>query len=158
MKKIIRKNNKKIFWKDFFSYIPKHIYKIRNKATFVSLAKIKLETENKKIVISFSIKNLFGLIPHPSRHKPFHNNNDKLIPQTIVDVFNIYTSLFKKTLWINEGIKTLVKNYCSKNQKYEYNKNLLFIEKSGLKADIGTCRYFLVDSNKVPYLKILGIK
>jgi uncharacterized protein (DUF362 family) len=43
--------------------------------------------------VSYSIKNLFGLIPGPSRGK-FHGKKHAFLDQSIVDINKIYHSLF----------------------------------------------------------------
>lgn len=149
--KIIKEEIGDIKFKEFYSYIPRKIFELKDKATFISLAKIKLEEENPQIVVSLSIKNLFGLIPDPKRDK-YHKNNDESLPQAIINISKIYNSLFKKSLWVNEGIKTLVKHYCSDRQLIEKNKKLLFIERNAAKVDAATCRGLGIDPTKVPYL------
>jgi uncharacterized protein (DUF362 family) len=144
-------NDKKIYWKPFLSYVPKDLFKIRNSATLISLAKIKIEKSIKDIMVSLSIKNLFGLIPHPSRKNPFHDNNHSNIPKYIVDIFTIYKTLFNNSLWINEGIKTLIENYCESNQKIIKDKNIIFISKDPIQADSNVCCEFDIDTNQVPY-------
>jgi len=149
---IIKKEVNNIKFEEFYGYIPEKIYKLKNKSTLISLAKIKTEEENKKIIVSLSIKNLFGLIPDPKRDK-YHRNNDKNIFQAIIDIFKIYTSIFRSTLWINEGIRTLVNHYCTDDQTIEKNKNLLFVGKNPIEVDSGTCWAMGVDPNKILYLK-----
>lgn len=148
---IIKKEVGDIKFKEFYSYIPQKIFELKDKVTLISLAKIKLEEENPQIMVSLATKNLFGLIPDPKRDK-YHKNNDKNLPQAIIDIYKIYDSLFKKSLWINEGIKTLVKHYCSDRQLIDRDKKLLFIDSNAVKVDSATCRSLGIDPNKVPYL------
>jgi hypothetical protein len=49
---------------DFYSWIPEKLYELKG-ADFLSLAKLRLGIQD--IPASLSIKNLFGMIPHPSR-------------------------------------------------------------------------------------------
>lgn len=153
IKDVVEKKYKDIYWKDFYSYIPKKIFKIKDQTTLISLAKIKLEETNKNIVVSLSMKNLFGLIPTPSRREPYHKNNHSLIPQAIIDINKVYQTLFLNSLWINEGIFSLVRNYCEENQSYEQNENLVFASKSPVEADANACEFFRIDPQLVPYLK-----
>lgn len=153
IKDLVEKKHQDIYWTDFYSYIPQKLFDIRNQSTFISLAKIKLEEKNEQIIVSLSIKNTFGLIPHPSRRKPFHNRNHSFITQAIIDINKIYITIFPSNLWINEGILSLVKNYCEDNQFYEKNKNLVFVNLDPVEADSAVCRAFNIDPAQVPYLE-----
>jgi hypothetical protein len=152
IKNIVENDSRSIKWTEFYSYFPQKLFEIREKSTFISLSKIKIEDNIPDIYVSMSVKNLFGLIPHPSRRIPFHGINHETVPEVIRDTYNIYTSLFKNTLWITEGIKTLVLNYCEPKQKVVSNQNLMFIGKDGVKVDTEACMGMGVDPNKVPYL------
>lgn len=56
-----------LVWQEFYSYVPAGLLDLCRKATFISLAKIKTEPAIADIGVSLSLKNVFGLIPHPSR-------------------------------------------------------------------------------------------
>lgn len=142
----------KIHWKELIGYIPKKLFDIRDSTLFISLAKMKEEPSIPTIRISFSVKNLFGLIPHPSRYDPFHKNNHSEVYLAVKDLYYIYTKLFEKSLWINEGIKTSVKNYCEDIQYVEKDKGLLFVGTSGMQLDIKTCQFLGLNPKEVPYL------
>lgn len=153
VKKLVNKKGGSIKWKELYSYIPKQLYDIRNLSTLISLSKIKVEESIPVIMISMSFKNLFGLIPHPSRMIPFHEENHKLVPEAIRDICTIYTSLFDKTLWITEGIKTMVKNYCEPCQRIIKNQNLFFIGKNGKAVDSEACNSLAINPKKVLHLQ-----
>jgi len=72
------------------SQVPIRLYDMRG-GTFLSLAKYRLNHE--PIVVSLSLKNLFGMIPGPGRSR-FHGKNDIRLDQSIVDINKIYRSLF----------------------------------------------------------------
>ncbi|RJP46663.1 MAG: DUF362 domain-containing protein [Armatimonadetes bacterium] len=152
IKDVVQKKHKDIYWKNFYSYIPKKLFNIKDQATLISLAKIKLEEGNKNIVVSLSIKNIFGLIPSPSRQDPYHKDDHSQIPQAIIDIHKIYSTLFPNSLWINEGVFNLVKNYCEENQFYEKDKNLVFASMDPTEADITVCEFFGINPESVPHL------
>lgn len=145
----------KITWEEFYGYIPKKLFEIRNDALLVSLAKVKLETGNVHIRVSFSIKNLFGLIPHPSRRRPFHGNDHALIPQVVADITKVYCALFPHTLWINDGSTSLVQEYCEPDQKIVSGDGRIFLGEDPLETDSATAIAYGVDPNSVPYLEML---
>jgi len=136
-------------------FVPQRLFDLRDRATLISLGKIKVEEGIPTIIVSMSVKNLFGLIPHPSRRKPYHGNNHERIPQAIRDVYTIYTSLFGHSLWIAEGIKSWIKNYCQPDQQIIKDQNLLFVGPSGPIVDADACRAINVDPKRVPYLRLI---
>ena len=80
-----------------YGMVPKRLYDLRG-STFISLARWKNYA-------SFTIKNLFGLIPDPLRpwwHGPKHSR----IAQSIVDVNKVYRALFN-VYGICEALNTL---------------------------------------------------
>ena len=77
-------------FEEMYSQVPIRLYDMRG-GTFLSLAKYRLNHE--PIVVSLSLKNLFGMIPGPGRSR-FHGKNDFRLDQSIVDINKIYRSLF----------------------------------------------------------------
>ena len=141
------------YWTELLSYVPKTLFDLREKATLISLAKLKEEPSIPEVRINMSVKNIFGLIPHPSRWVPFHDENHKFIPQAIAEMYLIYTTVFGETLWITEGIKTMVKNYCNHDQFVEKEQGLFFAGRNGLEVDQEACRGINVEPSDVVQLK-----
>ncbi len=77
-------------FEEMYSQVPTRLYDMRE-GTFLSLAKYRLNHE--PIVVSLSLKNLFGMIPGPRRGN-FHGKNDSKLAQSIVDINTIYHSIF----------------------------------------------------------------
>jgi hypothetical protein len=75
---------------DFYSWVPERLYQMRG-ADFLSLSKLRLGLE--EIPASLSIKNLFGMIPTPSRWK-YHGKENSLLDTSIIDIYKVYDSLF----------------------------------------------------------------
>jgi hypothetical protein len=75
---------------EHYERVPQRLFEMRG-GTLLSLAKIKIMFA--PLGISMAIKNLFGLIPGPSRGK-YHGKADTLLDQNIVDINKIYRSLF----------------------------------------------------------------
>lgn len=75
---------------DLYSKVPSRLYALRG-GTLLSLAKAKLVFY--PIGVSLSIKNLFGLIPGPSRGK-YHGREHACLDQSIIDINKVYRSLF----------------------------------------------------------------
>ena len=69
----------------FYSIVPQKLFNLRG-STFISLAKLKMYA-------SFTVKNLFGMIPDPCR--PYwHGPAGSRIATSIIDINKIYQSLF----------------------------------------------------------------
>lgn len=79
-----------VLFEEMYSQVPERLYELRG-GTFLSLAKYRLNHE--PIVVSLSLKNLFGMIPGPGRSK-FHGKFDCKLGQTIVDINKVYRSIF----------------------------------------------------------------
>ena len=80
-----------------YGMVPKKLYDLRW-STFISLARLKNRA-------SFTIKNLFGLIPDPLRAW-WHGPKNSRIAQSIVDVNKVYRALFN-VYGICEALNTL---------------------------------------------------
>ena len=75
---------------ELYGVIPKRLYDLRH-GDLLSLSKVKLWHD--AIGVSFTIKNLFGMIPNPSRMK-YHGKKHKDLHVNIVDIFKIYDTVF----------------------------------------------------------------
>lgn len=75
---------------ELYTRVPARLFDLRG-GTLLSLAKTKVIFE--PLCVSLAVKNLFGLIPGPSRGK-FHGKNHALLDQSIADINKIYASLF----------------------------------------------------------------
>jgi hypothetical protein len=156
IRKQINENGYFINYIDFYSYMPLKLYQLRNDAAFISLAKIKLQA-NKPILISASIKNLYGLIPHPSR-MVYHDVDDNYagLAESMSDIFILYTELFKNNYWINEGIFTLIKKHFGENQSVERDMNYLVVGTDPLTVDAEACGIFGLDPFQSVYYRYIA--
>ncbi len=75
---------------ELYAKVPTRIFDLRG-GTLLSLAKYKIVFY--PLGVSMSVKNLFGLIPGPSRGR-YHGNDHDRLDQSIVDIHKIYRSLF----------------------------------------------------------------
>lgn len=84
--------------------IPQKVFELRGKP-LISLAKTKIDSS---YGASLSIKNMFGLIPDPTRFVEYHGGeSENKLTQSIIDINKIYSSLFS-VKYINESVF----NYC----------------------------------------------
>jgi len=97
VKKIVESRYKPVQNKKLYGMVPAKLFDLRN-STFISFARMKMYA-------SFTIKNIFGMIPDPLR--PFwHGPKNSTIVQSIIDINKIYHSLFN-VFGICEAIYTL---------------------------------------------------
>lgn len=148
IQKLVEAAGVNLIYKELYSYVPQQLFAIRDEATFISLAKIKTETSIPNIMISMSVKNLFGLIPDPSRHARYHGNDHAQVHLAIKDINAIYNVLFSNSFWITEGIRTLVNNYRSEKQEVLHDQNLCFMGSNGIAVDTEACRFLNIDPEK----------
>ena len=85
IKQSVESKFKPVHIKKLYSLVPKALYDLRG-STLVSFARMKMYA-------SFTLKNLFGMIPDPLRPW-WHGSNGNRIVQNIVDINKVYHALF----------------------------------------------------------------
>ena len=85
VKRSVEARFKPVQFEKLYGMIPRQLFELRG-STFISLAKLKSYA-------SFTMKNLFGMIPDPLRPR-WHGVNNLTSTRNIVDVNKIYHSLF----------------------------------------------------------------
>ena len=87
---VVEERNSPLVEEDFLGFVPERLFELRG-GSFLSLAKVRcLEAP---MWVSLSVKNLFGMIPGPSRGK-YHGQNHSKLSQSIVDIYKIYDSMY----------------------------------------------------------------
>jgi len=85
VKRLVETRFKRVRTDKLYSMVPKKLYDLRG-STFISLARLKMYA-------SFTMKNLFGMIPDPLRPW-WHGSKNSKIATSIVDTNKVYHSLF----------------------------------------------------------------
>lgn len=85
VKGLVESRFKPVQTEELYSMIPKKLYNLLG-STFISFARLKMYA-------TFTMKNLFGMIPDPLRSW-WHGPNNLRIAKSIVDINKIYHSLF----------------------------------------------------------------
>ncbi|HHU32121.1 MAG: DUF362 domain-containing protein [Zhaonellaceae bacterium] len=85
---------------EFYQVVPLKLFELKGK-TLIDLARVKMSSPTCRD-FSLTMKNLFGLLPQPSRYK-YHDN----LPESIVDINKVYRALFN-VLGLCEGVKQAV--------------------------------------------------
>lgn len=85
VKNLVESRFKPVQTDKLYSMVPKKLYDLRG-STFISLARLKQYA-------SFTLKNMFGMIPDPLRPW-WHGPRNSRIASSIVDINKVYHSLF----------------------------------------------------------------
>ncbi len=85
---------------EFYEIVPLSLFELKGK-TLIDLARVKMSSPTCRD-FSLTMKNLFGLVPQPSRFK-YHDN----LPESIVDINKVYRALFN-VIGVCEGINESV--------------------------------------------------
>jgi hypothetical protein len=106
IKALVEKNYSPVACPEFYSFIPKELFDLKG-AQFLSFAHAKAYVIWQA---TLSVKNLFGLIPAPTRYPLYHGPKNTDLPRNVVDINKIYRTLFN-CFFAVEGISTLIKKY-----------------------------------------------
>jgi uncharacterized protein (DUF362 family) len=139
----------------FAGYLPSRLYELREKATLISLAKIKSQFHDPNVGFSGTIKNIFGLIPDPSRVNYHTGQNMMGLDTVLADIFLIYAILFRKSRWIAEGIFSYSKEPFSPKPTIERNQYLMYLSENPLKVDANICEYLGIDPDSSDYYRYI---
>lgn len=134
--------------KKMASFVPQRLYDLSH-GTFLNLAKLKFMGDD--IVISLTLKNLFGMIPGPDRGE-FHGEMNKAMNPSIVDMNKIYRSLFK-TKGVVEGVLTASRGMTLEPQVFK-NRGVLWTCDDTLELDAVVSSQVGINPSKVGYLKL----
>jgi len=134
--------------KKMASFVPQRLYDLSD-GTLLNLAKLKFMGDD--IVISLTLKNLFGMIPGPDRGE-FHGEMNKSMNPSIVDMNKIYRSLFK-TKGVVEGVFTASRGMTLEPKVFR-NRGVLWTCEDTLELDAVVTSHVRVDPNEVGYLKL----
>jgi uncharacterized protein (DUF362 family) len=87
----VEKEYEPVAIKKMYEMVPKSLFELKG-ASIISFAKAKIDSAYGG---SFSIKNMFGLIPDPDRYTPYHGEDTgEVLARSIIDAHKIYRSLF----------------------------------------------------------------
>lgn len=89
-----------LIYQEFYGFVPERLFAMRG-TTLIDLARVKMTSPTSRD-FSLTMKNLFGLVPPPSR-MAYHND----LPGSIVDVNKVYRALFD-VVGLCEGIRHAV--------------------------------------------------
>lgn len=135
---------------DFLGLVPSRLYEMRD-GTLLSLAKVR--TLEAPMWVSLSVKNLFGMIPGPSRGK-YHGRNHNRLSQSIVDIYKVYDSLFD-VRGVVEAVHTAsVRNRDTMEWRNIENPGFMSASMEPVELDAFITGLLGTDPNDVGYLKL----
>jgi len=134
--------------REMASFVPERLYDLSN-GTLLNLSKLKFMGDD--IVISLTLKNLFGMIPGPDRGK-YHGEMNKAMNPSIIEMNKIYRSLFK-TKGVVEGVLTASRGMTLEPQVYK-NHGMAWTCEDTLELDAVVSAHVGIDPQEVGYLKL----
>jgi uncharacterized protein (DUF362 family) len=137
-----------LYMKKMAGFVPERLYDLSD-GTFLNLAKLKFMGDD--IVISLTLKNLFGMIPGPDRGE-FHGEMNKVMNPSIVDMNKIYRSMFK-TKGVVEGVFNASSGMTLEPQIFR-NRGVLWTCDDTLELDAVVTAHVGLDPHEVGYLKL----
>ena len=145
---IVEDSYSPLIMKEMTSFVPQRLYDLSD-GTLLNLSKLKFMGDD--IVISLTLKNLFGMIPGPDRGM-FHGEMNKSMNPSIVDMNKIYRSLFK-TKGVVEGVLTASRGMTLEPQIYS-NRGVLWTCDDTLELDAVVTAHVGMDPREVGYLRL----
>jgi len=150
IKELLEAKHQPLVETDFLGFVPSRLYEIRD-GTLLSLAKVR--TLEAPIWVSLSVKNLFGMIPGPSRAK-YHGRNHNRLNQSIVDIYKVYDSLFD-IRGVVEAVHTAsVRNRDTMEWQNIENPGFMSASTDPVELDAVISGLLGTDLNEVGYLKL----
>jgi len=134
--------------KETASFVPQRVYDL-SEGTFLNLSKLKFMGAD--IIISLTLKNLFGMIPGPDRGK-FHGEMNSAMNPSIVDMNKIYRALFKMR-GVVEGVLTASRGMTLEPQVFK-NHGVVWTGDDTLELDAVVAAHLGLDPSDVGYLKL----
>jgi uncharacterized protein (DUF362 family) len=149
---LVEKKYPPVLFEEMYSWVPTRLFEMRE-GTFLSVAKYRLNHD--PIVVSLTLKNLFGMIPGPSRSK-YHGKKDIHLAQTIVDINKIYHALFT-VKGVVDGVLTASRNILPKdaiNPGTVKNKGMFYGSEDCVKLDALVAVVEGNDPSDIGYMKL----
>lgn len=144
IKSLVESQFEPVVFKELYSYIPKQLFDLKG-SDFISFAKAKKE---KEYAFTLSTKNLFGLIPDPTRYPKYHGENDELLAQNIADINKVYRSLFNCS-FVVEGVFTASRAKSMIEVMAIENWGIILGGKNSIELDMIAAKLLQADLSKV---------
>jgi uncharacterized protein (DUF362 family) len=102
IQKIVESKFQAVNHKELYGMIPEKLFNLRH-LPLISYSKIKYNLPEVSNFSSFSLKNLFGLIPVPNREYYHGSDSEMGLSRSIIDIVTVYKALFR-VVGMCEGI------------------------------------------------------
>ena len=143
IKNAVERKISPVFNERLYSLVPQKLYELRG-ATFISFAKMKRPYET---VISFTVKNFFGLLPDPLRSY-WHQWFD----ESLIGIIKVYASLFN-VFGICEGLRSIP--WWQKREKILKDLGIVAFGRNPASVDAVLCGLMGIDPEEVSWLSYL---
>lgn len=135
---------------DFYGFVPQKLYEMRG-SDLLSLAKVRLLEQ--PMLVSFAVKNFFGMIPGPDRGK-YHGKNHRLLNQSIVDIYKVYDSLFHISGVVEAVFTASLRDLDTMEWETRENPGFVSASNEPLELDALTTALLGIDPHSVGYLSL----
>ena len=137
---------------DFASYMPSRLYDIRHDATLISLAKIK-RSASPVVGCASTIKNMFGLLPAPSRARYHMGDDMEGLAEALEDTFFLYALTFQNSLWLAEGIRSIALHPYTPQKTVKKGLNHLFLGRDPISVTLDSAKIVDMDPFVSPFFR-----
>ena len=150
IEELVKKKHVPLEREEFYSIIPEQLYKMRG-GDLLSLAKLRLLEA--PMIVSFSVKNFFGMIPGPDRG-PFHGKKHSKLNQSIVDIYKVYDSLFHISGVIEAVFTASLRDPDTFEWETRENPGFISASENPLELDAFLSTLLGKDPHKIGYLEL----
>jgi len=117
---------------ELYGYVPERLWQLRG-APLLSLAKAKYDLS---YGASLSIKNMFGLIPDPSRYVKYHGKDETGLVQSIIDINRVYQAVFECKYIAESVFETCVMDWDSETSERKPGSGMWIAGNDGAEVDM----------------------
>jgi uncharacterized protein (DUF362 family) len=150
IREIVEAKHRPVQMEELYGFVPEKLYDLRG-SDLLSLAKVKVWME--PIVVSFSVKNLFGMIPGPSRWR-YHGKQHSRLSRSIVDVYEVYDGLFNIKGVVEAVLTASIMDQEKKRAVIHENPGFVAGSKSPLDLDAVVTTAIGRDPSEIGHLKL----
>ncbi|MFX1286470.1 MAG: DUF362 domain-containing protein [Promethearchaeota archaeon] len=152
IEEIVKNKHSTFEREEFYEFIPEQLYEMRG-GDLLSLAKLRLLEA--PMIVSFSVKNFFGMIPGPDRGI-FHGKNHSKLNQSIVDIYKVYDSLFNIFGVVEAVFTASLRDPDTLKWETRENPGFVSASKNPIELDAFVSTILGKNPHKIGYLELAG--
>ncbi|MFX0064018.1 MAG: DUF362 domain-containing protein [Candidatus Hermodarchaeota archaeon] len=150
IKGVVKEKHAPLEEEEFYAFVPERLYEMRG-SDLLSLAKVRLLEE--PMVVSFAVKNFFGMIPGPSRGQ-YHGKKHSKLNQSIVDIYKVYDSLFQISGVVEAVFTASLRDPDTLKWETRQNPGFVSVSNEPLELDAFVTSLLGKDPHNIGYLRL----